>query len=97
MKKCRVDEEKMKKVVETLFIKELVGINIYENLENYPDILTDIELLRNEAYALEIMALNGEMSYYNQLGKVTVLMEKISSKLSEFKEYKKSKILFSIF
>lgn len=97
MKKCSVDEKKLKNVVETLFIKELVGINIYENLENYPLIHPDLDNLRNEAYTLEIMALNGEISYYNQLGRVTLLMEEISSKLSEFKEYKKSKILFNIF
>lgn len=97
MKKCSVDEKKLKNVVETLFIKELVGINIYENLENYPLIHPDLDNLRDEAYTLEIMALNGEISYYNQLGRVTVLMEEISSKLSEFKEYKKSKILFNIF
>lgn len=97
MKKCTVVEEKLKKVVETLFIKELVGVNIYENLENYPVVHPDLETLRNEAYTLEIMALNGDISYYNQLGRVTLLMEEISSKLSCYKEYKKSKILFNIF
>lgn len=97
MKKCSVDEKKLKNVVETLFIKELVGINIYENLENYPSIHPDLDNLRDEAYTLEIMALNADLSYYNQLCRVTVLMEEISSKLSEFKEYKKSKILFNIF
>lgn len=97
MKKCIVIEEKLKKVVETLFIRELVGINIYENLENYPVIQPDIEQLRNEAYTLEIMALNGEISYYNQLGKVTLLMEKINGILSGFEGYRKSKILFEIF
>ena len=97
MKKCRVIEEKMKKIVENLFIRELVGINIYENLEKYPVIQPDIEQLRNEAYTLEIMALNGEISYYNQLGKVTLLMNSIHSKLRGYEDYKKSKILFEIF
>lgn len=97
MKKCIVIEEKMKKVVETLFIKELVGTNIYENLEKYPVIQPDIEQLRNESYTLEIMALNGDISYYNQLGKVTLLMEKINGILIGFEGYRKSKILFEIF
>ena len=97
MKKCIVIEEKMKKVVETLFIKELLGTYIYENLEKYPVIQPDIEQLRNESYTLEIMALNGDISYYNQLGKVTLLMEKINGILSGFEGYRKSKILFEIF
>ena len=97
MKKCIVLEEKMINVVETLFVKELLGTNIYENLEKYPVIQPDIEQLREESYTLEIMALNGDISYYNQLGKVTLLMEKINSILSGFEGYRKSKILFEIF
>lgn len=97
MKKYIVNEEKMKKIVEKLFVRELVGINIYENIEKFPEISNDIQQLREEAYTLEIMALNGEISYYNQLGNVSLLMKEIDSKLSVYKEYKKSKILFNIF
>jgi hypothetical protein len=97
MKKCIIVEEKMKKVVEMLFIKELVGTNIYENLEKYPDIQPDIEQLRNDAYTLQILALNGDVSYYNQLGKVTLLMREIDGKLGCYDDYRKSRILFEIF
>jgi hypothetical protein len=68
-----------------------------ENIDKYPVIQPDVEQLRNEAYSLEIMALNGDSGYYNQLGRVTLLMDEISLKLSDFKEYKKSLILFNIF
>lgn len=97
MKKSLVVEDKLKKVVEALFVRELLGVNIYENIDKYPVIQPDIEQLRNEAYSLEIMALNGDSGYYNQLGRVTLLMDEISLKLSDFKEYKKSLILFNIF
>lgn len=96
MKSSIIVEEKLKKVVEILFVKETLGINLYENISNYPELLPLVDELRRESYKLEYYALKGENEYYDQADKVREVIHGIEALMDSEPDYKKSKILKEI-
>ena len=92
MKSAKIVEEKLKKVVDVLFVKELLGMNIYDNLSSYPQLIPLVDILREEAYKMECLALNADKDYYAQLEVVKDVTESIKVLCKEIPDYKESKL-----
>lgn len=87
--------EKIGKVVEKMYIMELLGVYLYENMPE--DIFTEIEELRQTAIEFEIMGLRNAPDYLNMKKKVGNLINKLDDRLKSEKNYKKSQYLLDIF
>lgn len=87
--------EKIGKVVEKMYIMELLGVYLYENMPE--DIITEIEELRQTAIEFEIMGLRNAPDYLNMKKKVGNIIKKLDSRLKSEKNYKKSQYLLDIF
>lgn len=87
--------EKIGKVVEKMYIMELLGVYLYENMPE--DIITEIEELRNVAIEFEIMGLRNAPDYPNMKKKVGNIINKLDDRLKSEKNYKKSQYLLDIF
>lgn len=87
--------EKIVKNVEKLYIMELLGVSLYDNMPE--DIITEINELRNEALEFEIMGLKNSPDYPIQEKKIGMLLKKLDSRLESEKNYKKSSYLLDIF
>lgn len=87
--------EKIGKVVEKMYIMELLGVYLYENMPE--DIITEIEELRQTAIEFEIMGLRNAPDYLNMKKKVGNIINKLDDRLKSEKNYKKSQYLLDIF
>lgn len=87
--------EKIGKVVEKMYIMELLGVYLYENMPD--DIITEIEELRQTAIEFEIMGLRNAPDYPNMKKKVGNIINKLDDRLKSEKNYKKSQYLLDIF
>ena len=87
--------EKIGKVVEKMYIMELLGVYLYENMPE--DIITEIEELRQIAIEFEIMGLRNAPDYLNMKKKVGNIINKLDDRLKSEKNYKKSQYLLDIF
>lgn len=87
--------EKIGKVVEKMYIMELLGVYLYENMPE--DIITEIEELRQTAIEFEIMGLRNAPDYLNMKKKVGNIINKLDDRLKNEKNYKKSQYLLDIF
>lgn len=87
--------EKIGKVVEKMYIMELLGVYLYENMPD--DIITEIEELRQTAIEFEIMGLRNAPDYFNMKKKVGNIINKLDDRLKSEKNYKKSQYLLDIF
>lgn len=87
--------EKIGKVVEKMYIMELLGVYLYENMPE--DIITEIEELRQTAIEFEIMGLRNAPDYPNMKKKVGNIINKLDDRLKSEKNYKKSQYLLDIF
>lgn len=54
----KIDTEKLKKVIDVLYIKEVLGINLKERLNEYPEIQGKCIELSNIALEYEILTLS---------------------------------------
>lgn len=54
----KIDTEKLKKVVDVLYIKEVLGINLKERLNEYPEIQGKCAELSSYALEYEILTLS---------------------------------------
>ena len=87
--------EKIVKVVEKLYIMELLGVSLYYNI---PDsVCTEINELRKTALEFEIKGLKNEPDYVDAKRKVGEILRKIDDMLKDEKNYKKSSYLLDIF
>lgn len=87
--------EKIGKVVEKMYIMELLGVYLYENMPE--DIITEIEELRQTAIEFEIMGLRNAPDYLNMKKKIGNIINKLDDRLKSEKNYKKSQYLLDIF
>lgn len=87
--------EKIGKVVEKMYIMELLGVSLYENMPD--DIITEIEELRQTAIEFEIMGLRNAPDYLSMKKKVGNIINKLDDRLKSEKKYKKSQYLLDIF
>lgn len=87
--------EKIGKVVEKMYIMELLGVYLYENMPD--DIITEIEELRQTAIEFEIMGLKNAPDYPNMKKKIGNIINKLDDRLKSEKNYKKSQYLLDIF
>ena len=54
----KIDTEKLKKVIDVLYIKEVLGINLKERLNEYPEIQGKCIELSNIALEYEVLTLS---------------------------------------
>lgn len=93
MKSAKIDTEKMKKVVEDLYIKELLGVEVYSNINLCPQIIPLIDQLRTNLFAMLVYALDNSNDYYEQFESVKVIVQEIEAELSALPNWKSSELL----
>ena len=84
--------KKIEEIVENLYIQELLGITLYNNIHNYVQLNNEVEELRH-------IALNYELNVIiNKTAEKTPLIEKINKihvMLIEIEDYRMSNLLFN--
>lgn len=93
MKSAKINTEKMKKVVEDLYIKELLGVEVYNNINLCPQIIPLIDQLRTNLFAMLVYALDNSIGYYEQFESVNVIVQEIEAELSALPNWKSSELL----
>lgn len=92
----KIDEKKLKKVVELLYVKEAVGKALYEKLDDYPEIKQECDSLISLALEYEILILHKkECCKFKELIKEKILS--IHNISNSNKLYRKSLIFFDDF
>lgn len=88
--------EKLKKIIEEMYVKELLGVGIYDNIPDY--ILNDIEILRKSALEYEIAALKNDPNYDTLRRNVGDVLNRIADKLKkDEKNWRKPPYLLDFF
>lgn len=65
MKSVKINEEKIKKIVKIIYIKEILGKALYERLDDYPIINNKSNELIEIAVPFEIQVLKKEGDYFS--------------------------------
>lgn len=84
--------KKIEEVIEVIYIKELLGLTIYENLDSYTELNIEVQELRQLALNYEQSVLS-KQTYDN-----TQLIDKINSIhgiCMTIEEYRPSRLLFN--
>ena len=84
--------KKIEEIIESLYIKELLGITLYDNIHNYVQLNNEVEELRQIAFDYELLILS------NKPADKTPLIEKINKIHGiciTIEEYRPSRLLFN--
>lgn len=81
MKSAKIDEEKLKKVIEVLFVREFLGITIYDNLTQYPQITHLIDRMRNELLRMICYALDNNSEHLRAKEEVLLTVQELEAEL----------------
>lgn len=94
MKKTNINEGKLRKVIDFLYIKEVLGIGLYSRLSEYPELSGRCDVLRNAAYYFEKDILENKDGYLEQKENIKALIIELDIFCSQFPYYRKSLLYF---
>lgn len=90
----KIDEKKLKKVVELLYVKEIVGKALYEKINDYPTIKEKADELTDAALNLELSILTKNNNYERLKESTKEKLLELDKLSSENKYYRKSLLFF---
>ena len=90
----KIDEQKLRRVVEHLYKREILGVGLLENINEYPDINALCNELVESALKMEIAVLNRDKEYETLKPIVTEKILEIDRLCTPLQLYKKSLIFF---
>lgn len=90
----KIDEKKLKKVVELLYVKEIVGKALYEKINDYPTIKEKADELTDAALNLELSILTKNDNYERLKESTKEILLELDKMSSENKFYRKSLLFF---
>lgn len=97
MKNTKLNEEKMKKVIDKLFLKEMLGINVYDDINNYPQFCPLIDRLRASIYQMMCYIFEGNIEHCGAKEVALQEIEELEKELLKIPEYKSSKLFKKFF
>ena len=90
----KINEEKLRKIVEQLYKKEILGIGLMEHISEYPVINNLCNELVDIALQMEMAVLNEDKEYDTLKPMVVDKILEIDKLCTPIKNYKKSLIFF---
>lgn len=82
------NEKKLKEIVNILYIKELVGQNIYEKLNSFPQLYLVCEELADVAYNYEVSILMGNtnIDIRKQVEEKILIIHQIATDVADYRQ-----------
>lgn len=90
-----MNEEKLKKIIEKLYINEILGKGLIGQINQYPEVIPIIEELRSTAYDYEVQRMNKKNDVSNLRKKVEGMILRLDNSIQELPNYKQSRVLFN--
>ena len=90
----KIDEIKLKRIVEILYKRELLGINLMEHINEYPDINNLCNDMVDTALKMEIAVLSKNKDYDILKPMVIEKIKEIHNLCSQIPMYRKSLLFF---
>lgn len=87
-----MNEKKLKELVNILYTKELLGLNIYEHINEYPQLITECDKLAVLAFNYEVEVIGKQITTSRKLLEETI--NNINSIASTIPTYTRSQIFF---
>lgn len=95
MKKMEIVIEKIKKIIEEMYVKELLGVSLYDSIPE--DVMDGINELRTAALEYEMGALKNDPDYGIQHKKVGQILDRLKNRLLQEKNWRKPPYLLDFF
>lgn len=87
-----MNEKKLKELVNILYTKELLGLNIYEHINEYPQLITECDKLAVLAFNYEVEVIGKQITTSRKSLEETI--NNINSIASTIPTYTRSQIFF---
>jgi hypothetical protein len=86
------NEKKLKEIVNILYTKELLGLNIFDNIDQYPQLITECDKLAVLAFNYEVEVINKQITTSRKSLEETII--NINTIASSIPTYRQSQIFF---
>lgn len=90
-----MNEEKLKKIIEKLYINEILGKGLIGQINQYPEVIPIIEELRITAYDFEANRMKKKNDVSDLRNKVEGMILMLDNSIQELPNYKQSRVLFN--